>query len=111
MSAAAFTPGPWHSLDIGEIVPSDADGYPCDDLRICFMATAGSDPAAPDRIEANARLIGAAPDLYVALVEAKKEMWLSARHQWTREDFNNWAIIQQINAALTKADGKPGRVA
>lgn len=55
--------------------------------------------------EANARLITAAPDLYAALVEAKQEMWLAARHQWTMADFKNWAVIQQIDAALEKADG------
>ena len=48
-----------------------------------------------------------APALYAALVEAKREMWMSARHQWNLSDFNNWAVIQQINAALTLADGKP----
>lgn len=47
-----------------------------------------------------------ATEMYDALVAVKQEMWLSARTQWTLADFNNWAIIQQINAALTKADGK-----
>lgn len=49
----------------------------------------------------------AAPALYAALVEAKREMWMAARQQWNLSDFNNWAVIQQINAALTQADGKP----
>lgn len=37
-----------------------------------------------------------------ALVEAKREMWVGARSQWTLADFKNWAVIQQIDAALTK---------
>lgn len=61
--SAGHTPGPWHDLDIGEIVPSDDDGFPHETVRICFMATAGSDPTAAERIEANARLIAAAPEL------------------------------------------------
>jgi hypothetical protein len=35
-----------------------------------------------------------------ALVEAKREMWIGARSQWTMEDFKNWAVIQQIDDAL-----------
>lgn len=48
-----------------------------------------------------------APALYAALVEAKREMWAWSRDQWNIEDFNNFAVIQQINAALTLTDGKP----
>ncbi len=48
----------------------------------------------------------AAPALAAALVEAKREMWMAARDQWNLSDFNNWAVIQQINAALTLFDGK-----
>lgn len=57
--------------------------------------------------EANARLWAAAPDLLEALIAAKRELWDIAREQWNLEDFNNWAVVQQINAALEKADGKP----
>lgn len=56
--------------------------------------------------EADARLMTAAPELYAALITAKQEMWLSARSQWNMSDFKNWAVIQQIDAALEKADGK-----
>lgn len=38
-----------------------------------------------------------------ALVEAKREMWLAARSQWTLADFKNWAVIQQIDGALSDA--------
>lgn len=63
MSAPQFTKGPWYALDIGEIVPSDSDGYPLDDTRICFMATPGeAGEEAQRRIDANACLIAAAPD-------------------------------------------------
>lgn len=51
-----------------------------------------------------------ADDLVAALVAAKREMWLAARSAWTLSDFSNWAVIQQINAALTRSDGldRPG---
>lgn len=35
-----------------------------------------------------------------ALVLAKQDMWVGARNHWTMEDFNNWATVEEINAAL-----------
>lgn len=52
-----------------------------------------------------AALLIAAPDLRDALIEAKKAMWLGARDQWTMADFKCWAVVEQIDAALTKATG------
>lgn len=53
--------------------------------------------------EAHANLVKAAPAMMAALIEAKREMWLIARDQWTMADFKNWAVIQQIDAALDLA--------
>lgn len=50
--------------------------------------------------------VDAFEDLYEALVEAKRELWAGARHQWTSADFKNWAVIQQIDAALAKAKAR-----
>lgn len=47
----------------------------------------------------------ATADLVEALVAAKQHMWIDAASHWTMADFKSWAIIQQIDAALTKADG------
>lgn len=44
--------------------------------------------------------------LYAALVEAKKALWMEHRQMWNLKDFNNFAVVQQINAALTLSDGK-----
>lgn len=63
-----------------------------------------------DCVERATALIRAAnchDDMLEALIAAKQEMWLVARHQWTMADFKNWGVIQQIDAALEKADGKP----
>lgn len=53
--------------------------------------------------EALGKMFAAAPAMIAALAEAKREMWLIARHQWTLADFKNWAVIQQIDAALNAA--------
>lgn len=42
-------------------------------------------------------------EMMSALIAAKMAMWIDARHQWTMADFKNWAVIQQIDAALDKA--------
>lgn len=55
--------------------------------------------------EALGMLFAASPDLRAALIEAKREMWSMCRHQWNLSDFKNFAVIQQIDAALQKADG------
>lgn len=57
------------------------------------------------KTEDEALLIAAAPDLKAALIEAKKALWIGARDQWNLSDFKNWAVIQQIDAALEKATG------
>lgn len=41
-----------------------------------------------------------------ALVAARREMWRDAAASWTREDFNNWAIVQQIDRALRSQKGE-----
>jgi len=41
--------------------------------------------------------------LALALVEAKRSMWIDARATWTMTDFTNWAVVQQMNEALAEA--------
>lgn len=52
------------------------------------------------------RLIAAAPALYDALVAAKRELWMLNRHSFNLSDFKNFAVVQQIDAALTQAEGR-----
>src|SRR5690606_40946706 len=49
------------------------------ETHICGMST---DYMPIEEREANAALIAAAPDMYEALKQAKREMWDMARHQW-----------------------------
>lgn len=93
------TPGPWSTAE-GSLYVYSAEGN--------YVADAGcSNVYLGDEARANRNLIAAAPDLLEALIAAKRELWDIAREQWNLEDFNNWAVVQQINAALEKADGKP----
>ena len=96
------THGPWVAWDDNRTIGIvDADGEP---FAIAEVVDHG-DMAAEDQLLADQRLITSAPILLAALIEAKKEMWMSARTHWTLADFKNWAIIQQIDAALTLATG------
>jgi hypothetical protein len=54
-----------------------------------------------------ADLNGAAEDLYYALVAAKRELWDRDRHAFNLSDFKKFAVVQQIDAALSKARGEP----
>lgn len=63
----AFTTGPWFVVPYGDgdnlVICSDQGG----EWRICFMATHGGTDSVWRRIQANARLIAAAPELLEAL--------------------------------------------
>lgn len=58
-----------------------------------------------DQALAIALLFTAAPDLKAALIEAKRELWKLSMREWNLSDFKNFAVVQQIDRALQKADG------
>lgn len=66
MPKVEHTPGPWSVVPYGDgdslVIHSDSNS------RVCFMATPGSFSRDFPKIEANARLIAAAPDLLEALL-------------------------------------------
>lgn len=100
--AQKWTPGPW--IFYADVPSTDPDWHiVTTENKMRVLANVHIEPG-NQMDSANAHLIAAAPDLYDALVNAKKEMWLDARSSWTLTDFKNWAVIQQIDAALTKAD-------
>jgi len=106
---AKHTPGPWHFLDIGEVVPSDDDGLPHEELRICFMATPGDDPGAADRIEANGHLIAAAPGLYDMLIKCRKQFEHYQRQHASKdiaEAIIHGEFAAMCDAAIAKARGE-----
>lgn len=95
----AHTAGPWSVAEYG-----DGDSlviHAGEDWRVCFMATPGSSPRAMETIEANARLIAAAPDLLEALKEI--ERICGGASNFTGES----VIAAKARAALAKAEGQP----
>src|SRR5262245_38241740 len=90
------TPGPWTIEEYGDqdapalVIHKDSES------RVCFMATPGSmgDPA---QIEADARLIAAAPDMLAALQDIVK-----------RNEIQHWFNLDLARAAIAKALGADG---
>lgn len=74
------TPGPWHVVPYGDgdslVVCSDEGG----EWRICFMATHGGTESVWDAIQANARLIAAAPNTLKALVDLEAYLRNTPHH-------------------------------
>lgn len=94
--APKWTRSPWHVVEYGDgdqlVVCSDVDG----NWRICFMATHGGSRASWGKIQAEANLIAAAPDLYQALA--------GLLHQ--EEHGDNALDFTDAKAALAKARGE-----
>ena len=94
----AHTPGPWTIEEYGDddspalVIHKDSES------RVCFMATPGShgDPSA---IEADARLIAAAPDLLAAL-RAMTDRW---EPDCSGQDRVMW---ENACSAIAKAEGR-----
>lgn len=99
----SHTPGPWHVVPYGDgdslVVCSDTDG----EWRICFMATHGGTESVWDAIQANARLIAAAPDLF----EAGTELQAARKAQNADPSAENASRVRAasdaFDAALSKA--------
>jgi len=91
----AHTKGPWTIVPYG-----DGDSlviHSSDENRVCFMATHGGTQSQWERIQANARLIAAAPELYGALRYIANE----TMHLHGLAHVSGTAL-----AALSKATGK-----
>ena len=92
-----WSSAPWHVVPYGDgdqlVVCSDVAG----NWRICFMATHGGSPSSWQKIQAEADLIAAAPELYEALHAVMLEFGPG-----TMSD----AAFEAANAALSKARGE-----
>jgi hypothetical protein len=88
-----YTKGPWVADKFGDI--DGPNGEP--------IATTDGVPGIEDVAGANARLIAAAPDMYEALKTAYQciEDLGNDRGGWAWED-----VLQEIDAAIAKAEGK-----
>jgi len=104
VSAAKFTPGPWHSANVS-LATWNVGVYDQTGTSVALLKVSSALHVL--RREADARLIAAAPDLLDALVLAEdvlarrpysSEIWPNGTHP-----FNG---IEQIRAAIAKATGE-----
>ena len=89
------TPGPWTVEEYGDDETPALVIHKDSNSRVCFMATPGShgDPA---KIEADAHLIAAAPELLLALVAATKNM-RTLEELWRGNGDDKMADMARIN--------------
>ena len=97
MSDVKHTAGPWSLDRDGWIISEKAD------FAICLIDASREVEAYDPEDAANARLIAAAPDLLEALKYAHDHLAV------THYDIDGQPdeIMQRINAALDKAEGRP----
>ena len=102
MSASKHTPGPWEVLRVDNILaimPDPIRGKPDSFLGIATVQEHDEERSA-GRIEANARLIAAAPELLEALKAITKVNMESAVLIYQRME-------EIARAAIAKAEGTP----
>ena len=87
---------PWHVVEYGDgdqlVICSDVAG----NWRICFMATHGGSRSSWEKIQAEAALISAAPDLYEALADLCR----------SGGPDDGGDVFEKAKAALAKARGE-----
>ena len=94
------TPGPWTVEEYGDEDAPALVIHKNTETRVCFMATPGShgDPA---KIEADAHLIAAAPELLAAL----KQLVADYQDVPDPTDEDGQAVFDTARAAIAKAEG------
>jgi hypothetical protein len=100
------TPGPWTVEEYGDDETPALVIHKDSESRICFMATPGShgDPA---KIEADARLIAAAPDMYEALkaIVAENDDYRSGLpEEWEGDPLND--ACERARQILNRVHGQ-----
>jgi hypothetical protein len=100
MTPATFTLGPWRIDEFGRILTADGDIL---HVRGVSCPMSGYSEAENAEFAANARLIAAAPEMYEALKNIRKELKLSGN--WDVKDYGWPDNRAAISAAISKADG------
>ncbi len=104
------TPGPW-STD-PEVEHESVLGPNGKMVADCAIFGFGKDAPTQERNQANARLISAAPELYDALLEARKAIASIPKDAFGigGEGETHWYLVDellhQIDMAIAKAEGK-----
>jgi hypothetical protein len=102
-NAPAFTPGPWIIDTVSDSTSSRRIGSSKDKQASGFVARVYG--ANPDQVDANARLIAAAPELppeLLAALQTFKDAYLSPNYRIAVE-----AAFSKACAAIAKATGQP----
>lgn len=105
MTEAKHTPGPWHLEEMGYnsssyyIRGSSESG---DRLTIGKGAVAHIPRSTVNPMEANARLIAAAPELLEAL---KAMLEAEYAHEWEDYSSEELTVLEKAHAAIAKAEG------
>lgn len=116
MSDSKHTPGPWiatadeSSPELGEFTIRDSDGGCIADVRNPYadydmQVEYASQPDC--RIEHDARLIAAAPELLEALKFAGPQLEVLHKHYSGSDAATIYKIIGMCRAAIAKAEGRP----
>jgi len=107
--SAKHTPGPWQRIGnkVFALTPSERQepGWPTEINRFgCYIQRENREPcgAPDDELEANARLIAAAPEL----LEALQMLMPQAPNAWAENDPYSVAMWDNAAAAIAKATGK-----
>lgn len=99
---AQHTPGPWH------VWPDSFERFGPEETPDVYVGNASEHSALilsqglPGQVEANARLIAAAPEMLTALRDA--ENWLGELD--AGPDTGAQALIAELRAAIAKAEGR-----
>lgn len=106
----SHTPGPWNAEydDYGDEIWFG--GYDCGTWKVgpAYLGGHGNDPVVKATMEADARLISAAPDLLAACEIAENLADAVARLAPEKVDrFKTLEALGVIRAAIAKARGKP----
>jgi hypothetical protein len=98
---AEHTPGPWRADDV-RYQRDFRTFVNVGEEPFGFIAAVSADPQHPETINANARLIAAAPELLEALINCADQAEIAMRAEGG-EGF--WAV-EAARAAIAKATGK-----
>jgi hypothetical protein len=105
MSNAQHTPSPWHVVRKGQVTIWHDDGKV--EHFVCSLLQNYGGEGDGDRLEADANLISAAPDL----LEVCQLFQHYAKGNQHPEDEDTWAwfcraLVEKLNAAVAKAEGR-----
>jgi hypothetical protein len=103
MSESKHTTGIWTDVeDDGDLLIVASRDDEADDPTICAVNTHGK---SDEEVAANVRLMTAAPDLLIALKNARRELWALYLARGYAEEYVV-RVLRAYDAAIAKAEGR-----